>query len=426
MFEALNLNALFISLIFILGYVFITLEHVIHVNKATTALMMAILCWALQFLNPHWQGEENISFLAEHLSNISQIIFFLLGALTIVEIINVHKGFAVITDVIQSHDRRQLLWIIGLISFFLSAVLDNLTATVVMISLLGKLMEPGEERLMLGGGVVIAANAGGAWTPIGDVTTTMLWVGGQVSTLEVMKALFTPSFICLVCSFAILTFMLKRSVEGKDKPIKKDNQTEPLGKFLFYLGVLLLAFVPVFRILTGLPPFMGMLFGLSMMWLVTDVIHRQSADRQHLRVPSILSRIDFSGTLFFLGILLSVDALDTAGILQQLAIWLNSHIGHPIYIAAVIGVVSAVIDNVPLVAGTMGMYDLVQFPCDHSFWHLIAYCAGTGGSILLIGSAAGVVFMGMEKVNFLWYLKRISLPALVGYFVGIGVYLLLS
>ena len=387
--------------------------------------MMAVLCWVFQFLNPHWSWEHNHEALKDHLGDISQVVIFLLGALAIVEIINVHKGFSIINRLIQFQSKRKLLWAIGLIAFFLSAVLDNLTTTVVMLSILRKIVHEGESRLLNGGAIVIAANAGGAWTPIGDVTTTMLWIGGQISTVQIMQSLFLPSIVALVVALLILSLSLKGSYPAR-KLTKEDLQVEPLGKFVFYLGVGTLIFVPIFKVTTGLPPFMGMLLGLSVMWLITDIAHQKEHSRQHLKVPQILAHIDLAGILFFLGILLAIQALQTSEILERLALVLDKYIGQPNLIATFIGLASAVVDNVPLVAATMEMYSLQQFPTDHSFWELIAFCAGTGGSILLIGSAAGIVFMGMEKVDFFWYLKKISFAALLSYFAGIGVYLLLS
>ena len=415
--------AIWMIIVFCIGYFLITIEHITAINKATIALMMAIICWVLQFARPHWKGEENLAFLGEHLANISQVVFFLLGALAIVELINLHKGFKVISENIGIRSKRKLLWTIGFITFFLSAVLDNLTTTIVMVSLLVKLVDKSNDRLLIGGGIVIAANAGGAWTPIGDVTTTMLWIGGEISTLHVLKALFIPSMVCMVVSFLILSLMLKGDFEVKELD-EKDKQMEPMGTFIFFLGLACLIFVPIFKVLTGMPPFMGILFGLSVMWLATDIIHR-SENRAHLTMTNVLARIDLASVLFFLGILLAIDALETAQLLKMLADWFNKAVGNTAIIATLIGLASAVVDNVPLVAATMGMYDLTTYPTDHSFWMLIAYCAGTGGSILIIGSAAGVVFMGLEKADFFWYLKRISIPAAGGYFAGIGTYLLL-
>ena len=385
---------------------------------------MAIICWVLQFINKAESNENNLNFLSEHLGNISQVIFFLLGALTIVEIINAHKGFRLISSNIRIRSKRKLLWSVGFISFFLSSVLDNLTTTIVMVTLLRKLTDEGEGRLLMGGAVVIAANAGGAWTPIGDVTTTMLWIGGQLSTVAVMKALFLPSLACLIIALLVLTFSLKGEF-SQDAQID-ENHMEPMGTTVFWLGVGCLIFVPIFKITTGLPPFMGIIFGLGLMWLFTDIVHSRYKDREHLLVPNIITRIDVSGVLFFLGILLTIDALHTAGLLHSLALWMDRTIANSDVIAIAIGLVSAIVDNVPLVAAAMGMYELSQYPADSSFWNLIALCAGTGGSILVIGSAAGVAFMGLEKVQFFWYMRRIGFAALVGYFAGIGVFKLLG
>jgi NhaD family Na+/H+ antiporter len=426
MFSTLNVQSFFMVIVFIVGYLMITFEHYSKMNKATLALLMAVICWILQFSNPLFSRAENLSEFQHHLANISQIVFFLIGALTIVELINVHQGFQVVSDMICVKSKKSLLWIIGIISFFLSAILDNLTTTVVMITLLPKLVDNKEDKLLIGGGVVIAANAGGAWTPIGDVTTTMLWIGGQLSALNIIRTIFLPSLVCFIVSMAFLSLMLKGPIE-KSPDVNEQNHIEPKGKFVLSAGICCLIFVPFFSLVTGLPPFMGMLFGLSVMWVLTDWIHGDFKNRDHLRVPYVLSRIDLAGTLFFfLGILFCIDALETAKILEKVAVVLDKTLGNVNIIAAFIGVISAIIDNVPLVAATMGMYELSQYPSDHAFWNLIAYCAGTGGSILLIGSAAGIVFMGLEKVDFQWYLKRISLPALAGYFAGIGVFLLLE
>lgn len=411
-------------IVFILGYFFITVEDWTKINKATTALLMAVTLWAIQFMNPALSKLLNDQTFCHHLSNISQIVFFLLSALTVVEIISIHHGFDLISNAIQTTSKRKILWVLGFIAFFLSAVLDNLTTTVVMISLLGKLMKEGEDRLLIGGAVVIAANAGGAWTPIGDVTTTMLWIGGQLSTLNIIQSLFFPSLTCMIVSFAYISCLVKGQIEVKNNGTAF-RQIEPISVFVFYLGLALLVFVPIFKIVTGLPPFMGMLFALSSMWLITDLLHCRSDDRTHLRVPNVLSRIDLAGALFFLGILLAVNALDTAGILKLLASYLNNTVGNINLLALTIGIASAIVDNVPLVAATMGMYDVSDYPMNHQLWELIAYCAGTGGSILLIGSAAGVAFMGLDNVKFLWYMKRITIPAALGYFAGAGLYIIL-
>lgn len=415
-------SVLLMSLIFIIGYFFITIEHFTKVNKATVALLMAIACWAVQFKDTAITGSENSAFLGEHLANISQVVFFILGALTVVETISVHQGFRVISDMIKVHSKRALLWTVGLITFFLSAVLDNLTTTIVMVTLLQKLLPKSQDRYIIGAGIVIAANAGGAWTPIGDVTTTMLWIGGQISSFAVMKSLFIPSVVSAVAALGCLSCMLKGNFE-KSTDHLENKAMEPYGKLIFMLGLGVLVFVPVFKALTGLPPFMGILFGLGILWLITDLLHRHYDERKHLRVPDVLSRIDLSGVLFFFAILLCIDALDSSGALKQLALYLERTVGNLNVIALIIGVASAIVDNVPLVAATMSMYDLSVLPQDHFFWHLIAYTAGTGGSMLIIGSAAGIVFMGLEKVDFFWYLKRISLAATVGYFAGAAVLL---
>ncbi|KAH9695380.1 Sodium/proton antiporter 1 [Citrus sinensis] len=321
------------------------------------------------------------------------------------------------------------LWIvrsigIGFVTFFLSSILDNLTSTIVMVSLLRKLVPPSEYRKLLGAVVVIAANAGGAWTPIGDVTTTMLWIHGQISTLPTMKSLFIPSAVSLAVPLAFLSLTSEVNGKGQESSnVLASEQMAPRGQLVFAVGIGALIFVPVFKALTGLPPYMGILLGLGVLWILTDAIHYGESERQKLKVPQALSRIDTQGALFFLGILLSVSSLEAAGLLREIANYLDAHISNIDLIASAIGVVSAVIDNVPLVAATMGMYDLTSFPQDSKFWQLIAYCAGTGGSMLIIGSAAGVAFMGMEKVDFFWYLRKVSGFAFAGYAAGIAAYL---
>lgn len=409
--------------VFVIGYFLITIEHLIHIDKATIALLMGIICWVIHFAHGGDLCAYSQPCLKDHISSISQILFFLLGALAIVAIINEHNGFAIIADAMNIQSKRKMLWVIGFLTFFLSAILDNLTTTIVMVTLLSGLIPKGNDRLIIGGGIVIAANAGGAWTPIGDVTTTMLWIGEQITSVAIMRDLFLPSVVCIIVSFAILSFFLEGNFDMK-KTDGKNNSLEPRGDVIFFLGIAALIFVPIFKILTGLPPFMGVLFGLGVLWLATDIFHRSYKDRKHLLVPKILTKIDLSGLLFFLGILLAIDALDSAGILEKLAHWLDQNFNHPALIAVLIGLASAIVDNVPLVAATMGMYNLSQYPADDPFWQMIAFCAGTGGSILIIGSAAGIVFMGLEKVDFFWYFKKISLAALVGYFAGIATYLI--
>lgn len=412
-----------IVLLFAIGYLGIIFEHSLKLNKATTALIMAILCWGVQF-HRHDPDGWNMLNLNMHLANVSQVILFLLGALTIVEIIHAHGGFEVMSQLMKTRSKAKALWMIGVASFFLSGVLDNLTTTIVMVMMMRKLIDDAEDRLVFGSIVVIAANAGGAWTPIGDVTTTMLWLGGQLSVVPMVQKLFLPSAVCLAVSLSWFSWMFR----GQKFPplIRQKVAFEPRGKTVFALGILALISVPIFKMITGLPPFMGMLFAMSFMWVTTDIIHGKHSERQHLRVLALLPRIDLSGILFFLGILLAVNSLETAGILEKLAHFLDTVFPSKTIIATLIGLASAVIDNVPLVAACMGMYDIAVYPMDHSFWQLIAFTAGTGGSILVIGSAAGIAFMGIEKVTFFWYLRRISIPAMLGYFAGIITYLVMG
>ena len=414
---------LLIILVFAIGYSMIIFEYVIKVNKTASALLMAVITWMFFFLIRGHSLGEDVVILGEHLNEVSQIIFFLLGAMTIVELVDSHKGFKVITDLIHTGSRKQMLWIMGFVTFFLSAMLDNLTTTIVMVSLLRKLVPDRKERMLLGSMVVIAANAGGAWTPIGDVTTTMLWINGNISSLHIMKALFIPSFFSLIVALLLLGIGLKGKYPSLVK-LAHEEKVEPGSRLVFFCGIGALIFVPIFKALTGLPPFMGILIGLGALWLITDMLHAGDETRQHLRVPHILTRIDTSGVLFFVGILLCIGSLDAAGMLRELARFLDQYVQNLPLIATVIGLISAIIDNVPLVAAGMGMYDLQTYPMDSSLWQMLAYCAGTGGSILIIGSAAGIALMGMEKIDFIWYLKRISLIALASYLSGMAIYLL--
>jgi len=411
-----------IILVFAIGYFAIIFEYNIKVNKTASALLMAVLTWMFVFLIRGHDMAQDVDLLGEHLNGVSQIIFFLLGAMTLVELIDRHRGFKVITDMIHTSSKKKMLWLLGFITFFLSAILDNLTTTIVMVSLIRKLVPEREDRITLGAMVVIAANAGGAWTPIGDVTTTMLWINGNISTLAVMKSLFLPSVLSLV----IALLLLGRSLKGRYPQLvqkAKEEAPEPGGRLIFYCGIGSLVFVPIIKAATGLPPFMGILIALGFLWLLTDLMHHPYEGRQHLRVPQILTHIDTSGVLFFLGILLCIGALESVGLLADLAHLLDVYVHNLPLIATIIGLISAVIDNVPLVAATMGMYDLQTYPMDSSIWQLIAYCAGTGGSILIIGSAAGVALMGLEKIDFLWYFKKISWVALISYLSGVVVYL---
>eukprot|EP01026_Neomeris_dumetosa_P012490 TRINITY_DN1435_c0_g1_i11.p1 TRINITY_DN1435_c0_g1~~TRINITY_DN1435_c0_g1_i11.p1 ORF type:complete len:565 (+),score=84.30 TRINITY_DN1435_c0_g1_i11:935-2629(+) len=406
--------------VFIFGYIGIIIEEELAFNKSGVALLMAVSLWTIRALaGEPGEVHHELEFAA---SEVSEIIFFLMGAMTIVEVVDAHQGFKIITDAISTKSRGTLLWLVGVITFFMSAVLDNLTSTIVMVSLLRKLCPDPETRKALGAVVVIAANAGGAWTPIGDVTTTMLWINGQITTLPTMRDLVFPSIVSLVIPMGLMGLLapeFKGELDMQEK--KQRDEMAPRGNLVFAAGVLSLLFVPVFKQLTGLPPYLGMLTGLGFIWVLTDAIH-YGEERENLQVPQALSRIDTQGILFFLGILMSIASLDAAGILKDLAAFLETHIPSQTIIASVIGIASAVVDNVPLVAATMGMYDISVVPQDDQLWQLIAYCAGTGGSILIIGSAAGVAFMGMEKVDFVWYVKKVSPWALAGYLAGIGAY----
>ena len=413
-----------IALIFVLGYIAIALEHPLKINKSATALLIGVLTWTVYILATPDKGHVNMQ-LEEQFGKLSQILFFLLGAMTIVEMVDAHDGFRIITNVIQATKKRNLMWIIGIISFFLSSVLDNMTTTIVIVSLLRKLIKDPKDRLLFAGIVVIAANAGGAWSPIGDVTTTMLWIGEQISTGNIMIKLFLPSVACLVVPLIVLSFKLKGNVERPTaiKEKHKESLSTSEQNILFFVGIGALIFVPVFKTFTNLPPYLGMLFGVSVIWILTETMHKgKPADiKTPLSVTNALHRIDTATILFFLGILISIAALEATNILPNLASWMDKNIHSQSVIAIAIGLLSSVIDNVPLVAACQGMY---HYPMDHFFWEFIAYTAGTGGSILIIGSAAGVAAMGMEKIDFIWYMKNISLLAALGYFAGCAVYLL--
>jgi len=417
-----------IILIFILGYAAIAFEHTIRINKAATALITGVLCWTVYiFLN---DSKETVTHqLTDHLGELSQILFFLMGAMTIVELIDAHDGFEIITQRIKTNDKRKLLWIVGLLSFFLSAILDNLTTTIVMISLLRKLMGDKKDRMIMAGLVIIAANAGGAWSPIGDVTTTMLWIGGQITASNIIIKLFIPGFICLLVPLLVMRIFIKGSFRNPEEKFEDRTNvpsTTIQRKIVFLSGLGILLLVPVFKTVTHLPPFMGMLIGLGIMWLITEIVHsdKDEQDRKYFTVAYALRKIDTPSILFFLGILLAIAALDSTGKLMQTASWLDKNLKDQNAIVICIGLLSSVVDNVPLVAASMGMYGIDQFPTDHYFWEFLAYSTGTGGSVLIIGSAAGVAAMGIEKIDFIWYLKKISWLALLGFFAGAGVYML--
>ena len=454
---------IFILVVFVLGYAFIALEHNVHIDKAASALVTGTVCWALFVLGWHeapahlaeefhlfaadhiGQGHGGLSQFFEHrllhhMEEISSILFFLMGAMTIVELIDAHEGFRVITDRIQTRNKVKMLWIVCVLTFFFSALLDNLTTSIVMVSLLRKLIDDRQTRWLFAGMVVIAANAGGAWSPIGDVTTTMLWIGGQLTTPTIVGNLILPSIACLLVPLALLSFKLNGDI---DRPqAEADEEWDPTTPFernlVFAAGVGGLLFVPVFKTVTHLPPFMGMMLSLGVLWMMTERLHRTKnlEEKSHLTVIGVLRKIDSASVLFFLGILLAVAALQEAGHLILAADWLRTSLNDVYLIDLAIGLLSAIVDNVPLVAASMGMYDIVpieaatdawaaMFVQDGIFWQFLAYCAGTGGSALIIGSAAGVAVMGLERIDFVWYLKKISLLAILGYFAGAGVYLLM-
>lgn len=414
-----------IALIFVIGYVAIATEHFIQINKAAAAVLTGVFCWLVYIMAVPGK-EEVLTQLMEHLGSVSGILFFLLGAMILVELIDLHDGFLAITNHIKTTDKRKLLWIVSLVTFFLSAALDNMTTAIVMVSLLRKLIADKKDRMIFAGMVIIAANAGGAWSPIGDVTTTMLWIGGQISAGGIVIKLFLPSLICLIVPVLFFTFSMKGKVTTPEKKKNVQESSRLTQNLVFSFGIGSLLFVPVFKTITHLPPFMGILFGLGFMWIFTELLHRKKEmeKRDYFSVMNALKRVDTSSILFFLGILIAIAALEATGMLTSLAIGLENAVGSQSIIVMAIGLLSAVVDNVPLIAATQGMYPLSQFPIDNFIWEFLAYCAGTGGSILIIGSAAGVVTMGMEKIEFFWYVRKIAFPALIGYFAGAAVYLL--
>jgi Na+/H+ antiporter NhaD/arsenite permease-like protein len=365
--------------------------------------------------------------LSHHLSEISSILFFLMGAMTIVELIDAHQGFRYITDKIKTQDVRKLLWIVCWLAFFLSAILDNLTTSIVMVSLTRKLIKEREQRLFFAGMIIIAANAGGAWSPIGDVTTTMLWIGGHISTAAIITNTFIPSVVCLLVPLVFLSFRLRGKIETASNTEMAEGKPPKSALVMLIVGICALVFVPIFKSVTHLPPYMGMLLGLGVLWVVSELINPDidESEKRKLSAAHALSRIDVSSMLFFMGILLAVGALQSMQTLQHFASWLDTSLGDNRVIISLIGVVSAIVDNVPLVAACMGMYSLEIYPMDHMIWEYLAYCAGTGGSLLVIGSAAGVAVMGMEKLDFIWYLKKISFLALLGYIGGAATYLII-
>ncbi len=468
-------------IVFVVGYLCITLEHQLKIDKAAIALVTGILCWTIyvigkeQIVNLSKIKEYAIDEFAETypeeiketsneligdineertyevirefvtevqlfeiLSEISSILFFLMGAMTIVEIIDLHGGFRVVTDRIKTTSKLKLLWIIGIISFFFSAALDNLTTAIIMVSLTRKFVKDQKDRWMFLGMVIISANAGGAWSPIGDVTTTMLWIGKQITTQAIIQNVFLPSLVCLLVPLIIMSFYMKgqidRPSEDDDYMINSHHTSEFQRKLVFGLGVSGLIFVPIFKSITHLPPFMGMMLSLGVLWLITDIMHKKDdvESKKHFSVFHALEKMDVPTILFFLGILLAVGSLQSAGQLNEIAAFLDKEIGtsteNGVYLVAIIiGLLSAIVDNVPLVAATMGMYPLGGmefFEQNGLFWEFLAYCAGTGGSALIIGSAAGVAIMGLENIPFFWYVKKFTLLAIAGYIAGAITYMI--
>ncbi len=412
---------------FVLGYLLIALENQVNLHKSGVALLMAALCWTILASFKNKPEITNLQ-LAENLANTGQIVIFLLGAMIIVELISIYHGFEAVTSRIRTTNAIKLLWIVSIMTFMLSAVLDNLTTAIVMVSLIRKLIPDNKLRIWFASMVIVAANAGGAWSPIGDVTTTMLWIGKKITPVTIIVEGFLPSLISLLVPLLWLTWRLPILKQPLPKPSDEKPESMKGSQLMLGLGLGALLFVPIYKEVTHLPPYMGILLGLGVVWLVADWLHHKHEDPDTRRPPHAmhaLARIDASSVLFFLGILSAIGALEVAGVLEEMSVFLQKTIGNESMIVVAIGVLSAVVDNVPLVAGVMGMYDPATHPTDHPLWIFLAYCAGTGGSMLTIGSAAGVAVMGMEKVPFGWYLKKMSLLILAGYLAGAAAYLLL-
>lgn len=417
--------AILIITVFVLGYLAIAFEHPLRLNKAASALVTGVICWtiyAVQSGDAHTVTEE----LLHHLGEIASILFFLLGAMTIVELIDSHHGFDIITRKITTTSKSRLLLIVTGITFFLSALLDNLTTAIVMTSLCAKLLTDKEDKLWFCGMIVIAANAGGAWSPLGDVTTTMLWIGGQITALNIIKQLILPSIAVCILPALIIAWRFRGKKFNTVPVAEQTTKTKKDGQTILFAGIGFLVFVPVFKTVTHLPPFMGMLLALGLMWIITTIIHKNKEPEQaeKLTVASALQKVDSPSILFFLGILLAVSAMQSFGLLKDFATMLNGTLKNDYSIGAALGLLSALVDNVPLVAAAQGMYDLDTYPTDHPFWEFLALTTGTGGSAIIIGSAAGVAVMGIEKIDFMWYLKKITWLALVGFAAGAAVFLL--
>ena len=418
------ITALIIT-VFVLGYVAIAFEHPLKLNKAASALITGVVCWTIYILqseSTHTVSEE----LLHHLGEIASILFFLLGAMTIVELIDSHNGFDIITQKIRTSSKSTLLLIITAVTFFLSALLDNLTTAIVMTSLCSKILNEKEDRLWFAGMIIIAANAGGAWSPLGDVTTTMLWIGKQITALNIMKQLILPSLVaCIIPAFLIAYRFRGKKIAAMPESVCTPKEKRE-GRVMLFSGVGFLIFVPLFKTVTHLPPFMGMLLALGLMWIITTFIHKSKDNEiaERFTVARALQRIDTPSILFFLGILLAVSALQSIGALKELASFLSITFKNDYLIGIALGLLSAIVDNVPLVAASQGMYDLTTYPTDHPFWEFIALTTGTGGSAIIMGTAAGVAVMGIEQIKFMWYLKNIGWLALVGFAGGILIFLL--
>lgn len=410
--------------VFLLGYIAIALEHPLRLNKAASALITGVFCWLIYIMQSD-SATTVTEELQNHLSGISSILFFLLGAMTIVELIDSHGGFDIVTDQIKTTSKQKLLLIVTTLTFFLSALLDNLTTAIVMTSLCSKIIKEKEDRLWFAGLIVIAANAGGAWSPLGDVTTTMLWIGGQITALNIMKQLFLPSIaVCIIPTLIIAyRFKGKKFLALPASASSKKEKAE--GKIVLFFGLGFLLFVPIFKTITHLPPFMGMLLSLGFMWIITTVIHKKkdAESAKKYTVAKALQKIDTPSILFFLGILLAISALEAIGFLKELATTLSYYLKNDYLIGISLGLLSAIVDNVPLVAAVQGMYDLSAYPTDYPMWEFLALTTGTGGSVIIIGSAAGVAIMGIEQINFMWYLKKISWLAFIGFAAGIIVFI---
>jgi len=410
--------------VFIAGYIMIALEHKLRINKSASALITGVLCWVIYIFQGNTESVTDE--LLHHLGDIASILFFLLGAMTIVEIIDSHNGFDIITQKINTRSKSKLLLLISGLTFILSALLDNLTTAIVISSLCSKLLKEKEDRLWFSGIVIISANAGGAWSPLGDVTTTMLWIGGQITSLSIMKQLILPSIAVSLVPSLIMASRFRGKTISSFAVSDCTPEERKEGRVILFAGIGFLIFVPVFKTVTHLPPFMGILLALGCMWIITTIIHKtkEPGHAERYTVSKALQKIDTPSILFFLGILLAVSALQSQGVLRQLAISLNGTLKNDYLIGTFLGILSAIVDNVPLVAASQGMYDLTSYPTDHSFWELLALTTGTGGSIIIIGSAAGVAVMGIENISFGWYLKKISWIAFIGFIIGVAVFII--